>query len=328
MFSSLILGASIIVTDISNGVKTNVALPTEAQMQLKDVIEDNVDMEVSLDMASTVVSPINNDVTNEDPSGWGNALGSTWGNEESQNAWAQSGSWGDEIQQGQGTNDEAEINLRADTKWADSDPSWNRDLASLFSLLGPSVFPLTHMTGIVECSTRRVSAVHFPPNYPDGVPLPNLGRGEEAREGLHWTPSAFGVEVELDARFAKVVLEPWGRVEGDISGPEIWSTSRGSVIDPNNPSKVPTDTASIATRKPHNPLTDNITLLVQPSLAETLALVPGLGLGAMWIEIVRQESGAEAAASGGVAQETPARFWYHEDVTGIFPSFYTPQAME
>lgn len=332
MLSSLISGASIIVTDISNGVETNVVLPTEAQMELKAAIEDNIDMEVSLDMASTPVPPISKDATNEDPSGWGNALGSAWGNEESENAWAQSGSWGDETQQGEAMNGEAETNPRADTKWADSNPSWNRDLASLFPLLGPSVFPLTHTTGIVECSTRRVSAVHFPPNHPDSVPLPNLWRGEaEAREGLHWTPSAYGVEAELDARFAKVVLEPWGREEGDISGPEIWSTSRGSVIDPNNPSKVPTDTAGIATCKPHNPLTDNITLLVQPSLAETLALVPGLGLGAMWIEIVRQEGGAEATASGGVAQvdgKTPARFWYHEDVTGIFPSFYTPQAME
>ena len=319
------------MTDTSNGVKTNVALPTEAQMQLKEIIEDNVDMEVSLNTASTAVPLTNKDTTDENPSDWGNVWGSTWGDEGSQNNWAQSGSWADETPQG-----EAEINPGVNTTWTDADPSWNRDPTSLFSLLGPSAFPLTHTTGIVECSTRRVSAIHFPPNHPKGVPSPSqekLGRAEaEAGEKLDWTPSAYGVEAELDARFAKVILEPWGREEGDISGPEIWSTSRGPVIDPKKPSKkVPTDTTGTAARKPHNPLTDSITLLVQPSFAETLALVPGLGLGAMWIEIARQESGAGAAASGGVVHvdgKTPGRFWYHEDVTGIFPSFYTPRAKE
>ena len=333
IFSSPTLDASITVTDISNGVKTNVALPTEAQMQLKEAIEDNVDMEVSLNTSSTVVSLINKDATDENPNGWGNTWDDAWGDEGSQNTWAESGSWGGEAQQG-----EAEINPGADTKWADADPSWNRDPASLFSLIGPSAFPLTHTTGIVECSTRRVSAINFPPDHPKGEPSSSpqetLGRAEvEARERQDWTPSAYGVEADLDARFAKVVLEPWGREEGDISGPEIWSTSRGPVIDPKNPSKkqVPTDTAGITARKPHNPLTDSITLLVQPSFAETLALVPGLGLGAMWIEIARQESGAGAATSDGVAHvdgKTPGRFWYHEDVTGIFPSFYTPRAKE
>ncbi|KAG8219055.1 hypothetical protein J3R82DRAFT_4811 [Butyriboletus roseoflavus] len=328
----------ITVTDISNGAQTNVALPTEAQMQLKDVIEDNADVEVSIDTSSAVVPPINADDAGENPGGWGNGYGGGWGDEGSwnDNAWAQSGLEGNELQEGQGTNGEGVINPGSDTKWADVNPSWNRDPASLFSLLGPSAFPLTHTTGIVECSTRRVSVIHFPPSHLKGVPSPSpqgsLERATaEANERQDWAPSACGVEAELDARFAKVILEPWGREEGDISGPEIWTTSRGPVIPPNNPSKVSADTAGTAARKPHNPLTDNITLLVEPSFAETLALVPGLGLGAMWIEIVRQKSGAAADLSGGDAQvdgNTPGRFWYHEDVTGIFPSFYTPRRKE
>ncbi|KAH0840312.1 hypothetical protein J3R83DRAFT_1323 [Lanmaoa asiatica] len=331
----------IAVIDISNGVKTNVALPTEAQIQLKDVIEDNVDMEVSLHTSSTVVSPINEDATGKNPSGWGNGSGDGWGDgwgDErgfNENTWAQSGLGGDETQKGQATNGEAVINPRPEAKWADSDPSWSRDPPSLFSLLGPSTFPLTHTTGIVECSTRRVSAIHFPANHPKGVPSPSprgsVGSATAgASERLDWTPSACGVEAGLDARFAKVLLEPWGREEGDISGPEIWTTSRGPVVDPNNP-KVSTYAADTTARKPHNPLTDSITLLVEPSFAETLMLVPGLGLGAMWIEIVRQKSDAVTDACSGIAQvdsSTPGRFWYHEDVTGIFPSFYTPRAKE
>jgi hypothetical protein len=154
------------VTDISNGVKTNVALPTEAQIQLKEAIEDNVDMEVFLNTSSTDVSPINKDAIDDNPGGGGDAWGNTWGDEGCQNTWAEGGSWGDVTQQG-----EAEITPGADTKWADADPSWNRDPASLFSLLGPSAFPLTHTTGIVECSTRRVSAIHFPPNHLKGRTL-------------------------------------------------------------------------------------------------------------------------------------------------------------
>ncbi|KAF8549702.1 hypothetical protein OG21DRAFT_1447577 [Imleria badia] len=318
--------AGIAVTNVSNGVKTNVALPTEAQIQLKQVIEDNVDMEVSVNTPATVVSPINENASNDNSTGLGNGWGNnTWADEGTANAWAQNISWGDEPQETTGE-------TVADTKWGGSDPSWNRDLKSLSSLLGPSAFPLTHTTGIVECSTRRISAIQFPPNHPKGVPSAsqkNLGRAKvEAGGRQEWTPSADGVEAELDARFAKVILEPWGREEGDISGPEIWNTSRGPVIDPNKPSKVPT---GAATRRPHDPLKDNITLLAEPSFAEMLELVPGLGLAAMWIEIVRQKSGVGVDAAGAVAQvdsNTPRRFWYHEDVTGIFPSFYTPREKE
>lgn len=311
-------------------------------MQLKDVIEDNVDMEVSLDTSTMVVSPINENAIGEDPGGWGNGSGNGWGegwgDKESWNEdpWTQSGPGDDETQEGQGMNVEAVMNPGPDTKWADSDPSWSRDPASLLSLFGPSVFPLTHTTGIVECSTRRVSAIYFPASHPKNVPSPSsqesLGKATaDSSEGQDWATSACGVEAELDARFAKVILEPWGREEGDISRPEIWTTSRGPVIDPKNPSKVSTHTAGTVVRKPHNPFTDSITLLVEPSFAETLALVPGLGLGAMWIEIARQKSGAAADTSIGVAQvddSTPGRFWYHEDVTGIFPSFYTPRVKE
>ena len=333
------LDASITVTDISNGVKTKMALPTVFQTQLKDAIEDNVDMEVSLVTSSTDATPVNADATGEGGwggcwgdagDGWGDGGGGWGGDGWGGDGWGGQGlqdrnPWADETGDGQGTNGEAVSNPWANIKWGDSNPSWNRDPISLISLLGPSAFPLTHTTGIVECSTRRVSAIRFPPSHPKGISLPSL-QGSVASMSVgasgekDWIASAGGVEAELDARFAKVTLKPWGREEGDIAGPEIWDTSRGPVIDPKNPSKRVTTPAG---RKPHNPLTDSITLLVEPSLAETLELVPGLGLGAMWIEIARQKRGMDGALEVDIS--TPGRFWYHEDVTGIFPSFYTPR---
>ncbi|KAF9226922.1 hypothetical protein BS17DRAFT_800834 [Gyrodon lividus] len=333
------------VTDTSTGAKTDVELPTEAQIQLKEIIEDNVDMDVALDLSPSSVAPTSGDTAQEDSTGWGNG----WGDSEcggwDQNTWiTETVSGGNEAQDGPGANSEALADANA--LWADSDPTWTSDPSSLISFLGPSAFPWTHTTGIVECSTRRVSAVYPPGSSSAHTHTPSLSSQQKRQGGARatdssverkWSPSSSGVEAELDARFAKVVLEPWGREEGDISGPEIWSTSRGPVIDPKSPGTISgsnTDaSAGGKAHKPHNPLTDNITLLVEPSLVEILALVPGLGLGAMWIEIVRQEGETEGldelSSEDDRAKGTyPQRFWYHEDVTGIFPSFYTPKSRE
>ncbi|KAG6329811.1 hypothetical protein ID866_9279 [Astraeus odoratus] len=194
------------------------------------------------------------------------------------------------------------------------------------TFLGPSVFSLTHTTGIVECSTRRVREVHPPAQSSQTSSSGKKNSKRKRTEGSEaWAPSANGVEAELDALFAKVVLAPWGVECGDISKPEIWSTSRGLVVDPNATSNSNEQDAvgSEGKQKPHNPLTDDITLLVEPRLVDSFGLVPGLGLGAMWVQLVRQDE--PAAGSTSANSKT---FWYHEDVTGIFPSFYTPGKQE
>ncbi|KIJ13311.1 hypothetical protein PAXINDRAFT_100775 [Paxillus involutus ATCC 200175] len=260
-----------------------VELLTDAQIQLKETIEDNVDMDVTLDSFPASVTPVS---TEEDSTGWG----AGWGDSEpggwDQNTWStEPVTGGDEAEDGEGASNEAPKD--ADALWADPNSTWNTDPPSLITFLGPSVFPLTHTTGIVECSTRRVSAIYPPSGSPSaGTPFARATDGSAERK---WAPSPSGVEAELDARFAKVVLKPWGREEGDISRPEISSTSRGPVVDPKSSDASAGASAGTKTRKIHNPLTDSITLLVEPSLVETLALVPGLGLGAMWIEIARQE---------------------------------------
>ncbi|KIK81810.1 hypothetical protein PAXRUDRAFT_832598 [Paxillus rubicundulus Ve08.2h10] len=322
------------VIDVSTGAKMQVELLTEAQIQVKETIED---MEVALDSFPISVTPVG---TQEDSTVWGAGWATEPGGWD-QNTWnAEPMTGGDEAEDGQGASNDA-LN-DANASWADPNTTWNTDPPSLITFLGPSVFPLTHTTGIIECSTRRVSAIYPPPSSPS-ADIPSLSR-QKKHQGMSgavidrterkWAPSPSGVEVELDARFAKVVLEPWGREEGDISRPEISYTSRGPVVDPKSSDTLnasATASAGAKMRKDHNPHADSITLLVEPSLVETLSLVPGLGLGAMWIEIVRQEDVMvgpdEPSGTGDQMKDTyPTRFWYHEDVTGIFPSFYTPRA--
>ncbi|KIJ69743.1 hypothetical protein HYDPIDRAFT_79187 [Hydnomerulius pinastri MD-312] len=332
------------VTDTSTGAKMAFDLPSDAEMRLKDIIEDNVDMDVVLDPSlTTATAAVLEDGSGEEATGWGGGWGDTDGSTGLGNGWDQN-TWntqpapdGDDAEgnvDGESANAEAQNN--PNSTWADSNPTWNRDTSSLIALLGPSVFPLTHTTGIVECSTRRIAGV-YPPAAPLKIVKPSSSRRprrQEVAEEKEWAPSASHVEAELDARFAKVVLAPWGREEGDISLPEIWSSSRGPVVDPKSASQTMVEASSElstvpnegtsnagATAKPHDPKKDSITLLVEPRLVETLELVPGLGLGAMWIEIARQEEGETEV--DGAERAYSKKFWYHEDVTGIFPSFYT-----
>jgi hypothetical protein len=70
---------------------------------------------------------------------------------------------------------------------------------SLFSLLGPTALPLTHLPGIVERSMRRIATITRPPSsVAKSPPLP---------EGVY-EPNAWAVEIELERRFAMVVLTP------------------------------------------------------------------------------------------------------------------------
>ncbi|KAL4081360.1 hypothetical protein V8B97DRAFT_13831 [Scleroderma yunnanense] len=302
------------VTDTSIGMQEDITLPSEEQTIVKEAIEDNIDFDVN--MAQVNGSSFD--------AGWGNYGAATATDESGWSGWnstdGQPFSWDTSTDNQPAEDAEYDGSL---APWPDSAPTWGRELPSLMTFLGPTVLPLTHTTGIVECSTRRVREVH-PPATVSSNPSSGKRCGKRKRGNAEepWVPSASGVEAELDAKFAKVVLTPWGFEGGDISKPEIWETSRGSVIDPNSTSGSTSDsTGGDGKQKPHNPLTDDIVLLVQPHLLDTFALVPGLGLGAMWIQLARTEN----AEKGGRSElQCTKTFWYHEDLTGIFPSFYTP----
>ncbi|KAH9171574.1 hypothetical protein EDB89DRAFT_2070681 [Lactarius sanguifluus] len=157
-------------------------------------------------------------------------------------------------------------------------PTWDVKPPTLLPLLGPTVLPLTHTTGVVEQSTRRIAA--------------------EA------------VEEDLACRFARVVLVPWERLDA-----RTYKTgSDGDVGEGKAPAVA------------HRPWKDEIGVLVDPKL--TNVFMAGMGLGAIWVEIVRspetETSGAGAGASKkgkGKKKEVP-KYWYMEQLVHQLPSFY------
>jgi len=188
-------------------------------------------------------------------------------------------------------------------------------------LLGPTALPLTHTTGIVEQSTRRIKSIIRPPSVP-AKSVAGDGDGEDPE----------GVEEELEKLFAKVVLEPWvGDESSDIRQPIIRNSSKGQVYPG---SKMEDGTVVEGGIPPpevkvHNPLLSDITLLVEPSSADLMS--EGMGILATWIQVVRQEEKKKSSGSGGTKSKKkkknkskiPKGYWYMEELLVTFPSFYT-----
>ncbi|KAH9025995.1 hypothetical protein EDB85DRAFT_1869269 [Lactarius pseudohatsudake] len=187
-------------------------------------------------------------------------------------------------------------------------PTWDVKPPTLLPVLGPTMLPLTHTTGIVEQSTRRIVRVD-PPRVP--------------RLLAQNAPAAEAVEEDLACRFARVVLAPWERLDArtyetgsDVLPPTVLSTSRGAVVLDEGEGKAP----AVA----HRPWKDEIGVLVDPKLKGVF--VAGMGLGAIWVEIVRSpetETGSAGASKKGKGKkkEVP-KYWYMEQLVHQLPSFY------
>lgn len=179
---------------------------------------------------------------------------------------------------------------------------WAVALPTLLSMLGPTSLPLTHRTGIVERSTRRIKEVL----------LPSAGRKcKQASE-----PSAEAVEEDLNTHFARVTLEPWPLehlgVQSQIDPPEILSSSHG---------KVDLGATASPSFEGHAPLRDTITVLLDPAAAPMLENAIGMGLGATWTQIKRNEGGPGKKGKGKLTS-----FWYMEGLVHQIPSFWTVDA--
>ena len=190
-------------------------------------------------------------------------------------------------------------------------PTWDLKPPTLLPLLGPSSLPITHTTGIVEQSTRRIVRVE-PPRVPRLIALN--------------APAAEAVEEELACRFARVLLAPWDRLDArtyekgsEVLPPTVLSLSRGAVVLDEKEGEVPT-TGSV-----HRPWKDEIGVLVDPKLTDVF--VAGMGLGAIWVEIVRNNNpegegdGSSSKKSKGKKKEVP-KYWYMEQLVHQLPSFY------
>ncbi|KAI0311737.1 hypothetical protein OF83DRAFT_1031632, partial [Amylostereum chailletii] len=226
--------------------------------------------------------------------GWGDATGTGTGWGEA----ADGGGWGEAAQEVD--NDWAGV-ASGTPPAADAAAVWGTP-RTLFPLLGPSALPLTHTTGVVEWSTRRIARVERA-----------LGpRACKKAKG----PSADAVEEALGRRFAALVLVPWpgwdkggGKAAPDIEKPVIMSTSRGAVVLDEDGRA-----SGEAPEEAHNPFADEIRVLVEPKAAEVLEPVVGMGLGATWVEIARVE--------GEKKGKMRVKYWYMEQLMQQLPSYH------
>ncbi|EIW76399.1 hypothetical protein CONPUDRAFT_84977 [Coniophora puteana RWD-64-598 SS2] len=344
--------------------------------------------------------------------GWGGGWGDTWGSSSAaaegdaaadpiSNGWG--GTWGSDIPAtvpgAEGPVDDASVTAPipdADGGAGAVGIEWDQpvvddwtapdELNTLFHLLGPTALPLTHTTGIVEYSTRRIVSLH-PPVIPAGAspqaaaaaasstanedgqdasaPTPGLApaltQAERApgtsRRELCGADDPDRVEDALDTTFGKIVLEPWPHaLGGDIREPSIKPSSRGPVVLPAHQRALSaanlkmldaspsagavagaegTGAPANTNKKPHDPYTSRIALLVEPPVLETLRV--GMGIAAVFVQIARQEDVLGTGAppkpegekkkkkkkkSGANAGPPAGSYWYLEDNIGILPGYY------
>ncbi|TFK71719.1 hypothetical protein BDN72DRAFT_793465 [Pluteus cervinus] len=245
--------------------------------------------------------------------------------------WDSTQTWGEPLN----TSDRASVSAEPETStfdflgeemdtsqnpWAVPEQDWSPPKPhSLMNLLGPTALPLTHTTGIVESSMRRLKSVAMPPT----TSLKKLPSSEIQK------PSAVGVEHDLETTFAKVVFGPWLGWDhhGDVpfSEPKILDTSQGSAItllpEERNPAAPSTEKGI------HDMYKDDITALVEPKVAEVMGQGIGMGYGGTWVQIVRREEvggetqGSEANKRSKGKKPNAMKYWYNDELMMIIPSF-------
>ncbi|KAI0940051.1 hypothetical protein AcV5_001261 [Taiwanofungus camphoratus] len=277
----------------------------EEDKALKEAVGE-ADIEV---LGPDVVMSLENEVKKDTDAGDANVNGlddNAWGDP---GADASAGGWG-------------EPNVTADNSWAmDSASTWDTTPKPnpLMSFLGPTLLPLTHTTGVVERSTRRIISV---------TPVGEKGKLKKKKGKTNVEL----LEDELSGRLAKMVLAPWPgwdeHERSEINKPLILPDSRGAVLTEEvNSAAIDVREAS----KLHNPLKDDITVLLDPGVADKI--IVGMGLHATWVQIARQDlnsakeiglSNSTRGGKGGPGEVgKPTQFWYMEQLVAILPSYHT-----
>jgi hypothetical protein len=245
--------------------------------------------------------------------GWGTAAGV----EDAEGWGATQISWGDtstpaSTEGGEGATHELNPPIW-DASTVEVQATWDLEPPTLLPLMGPSALPLTHTTGIVEQSTRRIVRIE-PPCQP--------------RVLAQNAPAAEAVEEYLSCRFARLILAPWERLDKrtyetgtDVLPPCILSTSRGPVVIEEEGGEGGDGNSVLGA---HRPWKDEVAVLVDPTLTEVLLV--GMGIGAIWVEIVRdkeaEESSAGTSKKGKGKKKEVRKYWYMEQLVHQLPSFY------
>ncbi|KAK0230204.1 hypothetical protein IW262DRAFT_1336976 [Armillaria fumosa] len=176
----------------------------------------------------------------------------------------------------------------------------------LMALLGPTALPITHTTGIVEQSMRRIVDIIPPPK--DASALPH------AKD-----PSPEAVEAELERKFTKVVLLPWLGSKTGSDEPTISTLSKGPVLGKDD---IESD-APPSGPKPHNAWKDNITIFVGENAAKELRI--GMGLGGSWIQMARQqdfETQDDKKKKKKKGKKNDDQFWYMCSLMTVLTSYH------
>ena len=229
---------------------------------------------------------------------------------ETTDSWSSGGDWG------AGTEGWGQDFATIDGGWTQLDMDKPENL---LSLLGPTTFPLTHSPGIVERSMRRIVSITRPPSsVANSPPLP---------EGIY-QPDADAVEIELDRRFAKVVLTPmidWDGGEVPVyMKPAILVTSRGAVVRVDVVAQdaiSPTPVQGGSPQPPYNPQSDDITLLIDNIDSQIDYLHVGMAIGGTWVQLVRE--GGPVVAKGKKGESKKSGYWYLDELALVVPSFWT-----
>jgi hypothetical protein len=183
----------------------------------------------------------------------------------------------------------------------------------LTRIFGMTVLPLRYESGIAERSLRKVTSVLKP------------GEGS----GGKWK----GVEEALIKHLARVVLEPWLDWGGEGVAPEFMTPTLvgGDTLDSTKAKE-----GSEIGKSTHDPLKDDITILVEPSVTNFLNV--GMGMAGTWVQMVPLRSdnfggghgrgrgndgGSRGRGGGARAGRKEQRFWYVEDLSLAIPSFWT-----
>ncbi|KAF8806185.1 hypothetical protein BYT27DRAFT_7141748 [Phlegmacium glaucopus] len=186
---------------------------------------------------------------------------------------------------------------------------------SLLPLLGPTALPLTHSPGIVERSMRRIVSITRPP--------PSVSKSPPLADGIS-EPNSAAVELELDRRFAKIVLAPmidWDGGEAPVyTKPTILATSRGRVVESDATAQ---PTLAEGSPRPHNPASDEITLLIDNTPVHIDRLREQMAIGGTWVQLVRRGEPTAAKKKKGKSKHSTSSYWYIDELAIVVPSFWT-----
>ena len=197
-------------------------------------------------------------------------------------------------------------------KLAEKAPWFPPPTQPLMRILGMTMLPLRYESGIAERSLRKITSVLKP---------------GEGIGGTKWR----GVEEELVKRLARVVLEPWLDWGGEDIAPQFVTPTLVGEDTLSSLDSTKAKEGSENGKSTHDPFKDVITILVEPSVTNSLSV--GMGMAGTWVQMVPLRSdnfgvgrGRGRGGSGGggaTAGRKEQRFWYVEELSLAIPSFWT-----